>query len=96
MPCQIRKRQIPLIIRQSCWVNPVTNTGRDTWQDAIRKYLNYMKGKGPAFRPKTIDEKRRDHGSNTRPKKVQQDMPQISAIVTPDLQNSKIPTTEGV
>ena len=46
MSRQIRKSQFPLAIRQTCRVAPVTSTERDTLNDAIRKYIVYIRGKG--------------------------------------------------
>ena len=48
MSRQIRKMQFPLAIRQTCWVSPVTATGKDTLGDTLRKYILYIKGKGAA------------------------------------------------
>ena len=43
MSRQIWKSQFPLAIRQTCWVAPVTSTGRDTLNDAIWKYILYIR-----------------------------------------------------
>ena len=46
MSQQIRPTAFPLLIRQNCWLAPVTPSGEDTLKEAIAKYLNYIKGKG--------------------------------------------------
>ena len=42
----IRLTSFPLLIKQHCWVSPLTPTGEDTLREALAKYINYIKGKG--------------------------------------------------
>ena len=46
MSQQIRLTSFPLLVKQHCWVSPLTPTGEDTLREAIAKYINYIKGKG--------------------------------------------------
>lgn len=49
MSRQMRKSQFPLMIKDNCYVAPLTPAGKDTIREAMAKYLNYIKGKGPHF-----------------------------------------------
>lgn len=41
-----KKESFPLVMHLTSWISPVTPTGEDTLANAIRKYINYIKGKG--------------------------------------------------
>jgi len=46
MSRQVRKSQFPPAILAQCWLAVVTRTGKDTLNEALAKYINYIKGKG--------------------------------------------------
>ena len=46
MSRQVRKSQFPPTILTQCWLEVVTRCGGDTLNEAILKYINYIKGKG--------------------------------------------------
>ena len=46
MSRQVRKSQFPPAILTQCCLAVVTRTGKDTLNEALAKYINYIKGKG--------------------------------------------------
>ena len=70
MARHIQKSQFPLVIHQTCWVAPVTSTGKDTLNDAIRKYILYIRGKGAAMIERGVPFLIRNQQKNQRTKRT--------------------------
>ena len=68
MSRQIRKSQFPLVLRQTCWVAPVIGSGKDTLQEAIRKYILYIRGKGASTIERGVPFRTHCQSKNTRTK----------------------------
>ena len=105
MSRQIRRNQILLISQQTCWVNPVTPTGRDTDECNKEVHTLYQRKGAKLCRERSplrlqmrqnhLYEKQEDNGDDIGPEEMFRNLPKIPPTTTVDIQTCPLPSSKG-